>query len=62
MRAVQPDYVVSMTTFSVRSIDRDPWFLSHYVLMERMPLPHEIWGAREVLIYARREVAEGAGG
>lgn len=63
VRAVQPDYVVSMTTFSVRSIDRDPWFLSHYDLVQRLALPHEIWGAREVLIYARRdEATSGVGG
>ncbi len=62
VRAVQPDYVVSMTTFSVRSIDVDPWFLAHYALVERLPLPHEIWGAREVLIYTRREAAPGGAG
>ncbi len=59
-RAVQPDYVVSMTTFSRRSIDIDPWFQAHYALVKSLPLPYEIWGAREVLIYARR--GEGATG
>lgn len=61
-RYVQADYVVSMTTFSDHSIDVDPWFLRHYQLVKRLPLPHEIWRARSVLIYQRRGPATGGGG
>lgn len=54
-RAVQADLTVSMTTFSWKSIDRDPWFQAHYTLIRRMPLPEPLWGAEEVLIYARND-------
>jgi len=54
VRATRPDYVVTLPYFSSKSIDRDAWFQANYSLIKRIPLPMEIAGSAEVLIYSRK--------
>lgn len=54
VKATLPDYVVTIPYFSSKSIDQDPWFQSNYDLAKHIPLPMEVAGSVEVLIYARK--------
>jgi hypothetical protein len=53
-RALQADYVVSIPTFSRKSIEIDPWFEANYAVAGVIPLPSEVYGSRNVVIYEHR--------
>lgn len=54
VRALQPEWVVTMPVFAREGLLSSEWFQEHYLLAGRAPLPRELWSDREVLVLRRR--------
>lgn len=57
VRATNPDWVITLRTFAHKSLLPSEWFHARYERWGAVPLLHELWGSREVLIYRRRTTA-----
>jgi len=55
VEATTPDYVATMSCFADRSLLQSGWFLSHYKLINEVPLPAECWGSEHVLLFQRED-------
>ncbi len=53
-KSVNPDWVVTMPYFSLKSLALSEWFNTHFELYEKIPLPFPLWGDSFVYIYKKR--------
>ncbi len=55
VRETNPDYIVTMMLFAVKSLDRSSWFRENYERIERIPFPSPVWGSAGVVIYGKKK-------
>ncbi len=54
VRATEPDWIVTMPVFAMKSLARDPYVAQNYVAVEAVKLPEPLWWSDSVVILSRR--------
>ena len=58
VQTLLPDMIVTLSVFADLSLYDSNWFQERYVNIKNFPLPHKVWGSKEVNVFFRGDWME----